>query len=375
MRIAATAFAGLAAFVAVSGCLSKPSLNGDRDDAGTVDAPIDAAMPITANVIFVSSIAKAPGQLGGAAGADALCTELAAHLRADIPANTYIAWLPESPSVTAPMRVQGYNARGWVRPDGLPVADTLDELRLGNHYYPPRLDEYGADVAALVPDVVTATTRTGGVPSGNTCGGFQVSTGDVGFGVADGSGRAWTEVAMGGCSAEMRIYCLGVGNSVAVTAPAPPPHRRVFVSTTRVNSVSGTGYDAICDNDATANGFPDAEYLAALPYGSDHIASRFPSGLPWARKDGVVVLTSGMTEMLAPVSYDANGLRQVPDSILTGATSFVTPSSNTCMDYSSMASPDVNVGWSERSVPAFALHDETTACDFVPNLRVYCFEK
>ncbi len=67
------------------------------------------------NVAFLTSVTYA-GNLGGLDGADAICQKHANN--AGLPANQYRAWLSTSDEDAA-ARIG--SARGWVRPDGLPV--------------------------------------------------------------------------------------------------------------------------------------------------------------------------------------------------------------------------------------------------------------
>ena len=47
---------------------------------------------------------------------------------------------------------------GWARPDGQTFVRSLDDLMAGTTYYPPRIDDNGADVINLhgAPRVLTA---------------------------------------------------------------------------------------------------------------------------------------------------------------------------------------------------------------------------
>jgi hypothetical protein len=98
------------------------------------------------NFMFVTSVRVVPGSLGGLDGGDIECQTLAgaAQLR-----GRFVAWLSTDgpPAVNAASRLG--SSRGWVRPDGLPVADTLDSLERATFYYPPRVDETGHDIVDL----------------------------------------------------------------------------------------------------------------------------------------------------------------------------------------------------------------------------------
>src|SRR5215510_6780649 len=81
-----------------------------------------AALEGAANLVFVTSQHVIAGQLGSLAAADAVCNESAAN--AGLP-GVYVAWLSTS-ATNAIDRLAG--ARGWVRPDGRPFADTSADI-------------------------------------------------------------------------------------------------------------------------------------------------------------------------------------------------------------------------------------------------------
>src|SRR5215211_2458302 len=97
-----------------------------------------------ANVVFLTSSQVAPGALGGLTGADDLCAQMALSGGLD---GRYVAWL-STPTEHAIDRLAG--ARGWVRRDGLPFADTTSDIAAGKIFYPPSLDEAGTETYARV---------------------------------------------------------------------------------------------------------------------------------------------------------------------------------------------------------------------------------
>src|ERR1700734_4365982 len=124
--------------IALTACFSMPP----RPQARGGDAGTDASTPhdgqLTGdgalgefNIAFVSS-AMYDGDLGGTAGADTACRNLA-HA-SGLP-GTYVAWLGTS-TASAVSRLG--SARGWVRPDGKPFADRASDLGVGGVFYPPR---------------------------------------------------------------------------------------------------------------------------------------------------------------------------------------------------------------------------------------------
>jgi hypothetical protein len=105
----------------------------------------DTVMPDgPANLVFVTSQHVIAGQLGSLAAADARCNDAAGG--AGLPGH-YVAWLSTS-KTSAIDRLAG--ARGWVRPDGRPFADTPADIAAGRIWYPASIDENGAASATLV---------------------------------------------------------------------------------------------------------------------------------------------------------------------------------------------------------------------------------
>jgi hypothetical protein len=131
--------------------------------------------PEPPNIVFVTSVAY-DGNLGGLAGADQKCQALAEA--AGLPANTYRAWL-STPSVNAVSRLGA--ARGWVRVDGKPFADTKADIQAGRLFHPIRVDESGNyDDTPWGSNVWTGTGSDGAlVWSGYTCNGWTDSSADA----------------------------------------------------------------------------------------------------------------------------------------------------------------------------------------------------
>jgi hypothetical protein len=127
--------------------------------------------PEPPNIVFVTSVAY-DGNLGGLAGADQKCQALAEA--AGLPANTYRAWLSTA-SVNAIARLGA--ARGWVRVDGKPFADTKADILAGRLFHPIRVDESGNDDnTPSGSSVWTGTGSDGAVDrSGDICNGWTAS--------------------------------------------------------------------------------------------------------------------------------------------------------------------------------------------------------
>lgn len=140
----------------------------------TLPSPTPNNITFSNNIAFVTSW-KGTGDLGGVAAGDAICRRLAAS--AGLP-GTYVAWL-SSATIAAKDRLG--SARGWIRRDGKPLADWIEDLgrRL---LHPIVLDEHGLNIGLF--DAVFTSTRANGVtdPDGN-CGDWTDTTRDARVGL------------------------------------------------------------------------------------------------------------------------------------------------------------------------------------------------
>jgi hypothetical protein len=239
--------------------------------------------PITPNLMFVTSTTQT-GNLGGLAGADAICQ---ARAQAGGRAGTYKAWISTS-TVNANTRFG--SASGWVRVDGKPFANTLADLGNGKIFYPPNLDELGNNVGQVVG--MTNTTIGGVVHpnSGGDCAGFTstAATG-TGGGYTTASSYMFQNYTYPACSTGGRLYCFGVDRSATVSAPPVANSRKAFE---RLWTPGGgiASADAACQSDATAAGL-SGTYRALLATNGASALSRFNlSGAPWVRVDNAVIL-------------------------------------------------------------------------------------
>src|SRR5207249_1446674 len=142
---------GRVAVLALVGCgrCGFAPTRGAPGDAGAGDTSANGdggglpgdALATGANLAFVSSATYTPGAIGGAAAADATCNALATS--AGLP-GTYVAWLSTT-TQNAVDRVSG--ARGWVRIDGLPIADLPTALGV-QLWYTLGVDQNGARPAS-----------------------------------------------------------------------------------------------------------------------------------------------------------------------------------------------------------------------------------
>ncbi len=126
---------------------------GDGD--GSVDAgAVPDAQLVEPNIVFATSSTH-DSAFGGGAVADSICALSASEAGLS---GTYVAWL-SGPTTTARDKIGG--ASGWVRVDGKPFVNTVDDLLAGRIFYPVSLNENGNRVYNFGPrPAVTVATTT-----------------------------------------------------------------------------------------------------------------------------------------------------------------------------------------------------------------------
>jgi hypothetical protein len=281
----------IALSIAAIGCRYRFDERSDARGTGDGDGGVPDVLvvqPITSNIVFVTSTEHVPGALGSRDAADAICNQRASE--ASLP-GTYVAWLSTSSS-NAIDRLAG--ARGWQRPDGRPVVDTVADLMAVRMFYPPELDERGQ----LVPRrtrLLTGTDGTGLVTVGNTCGDYADTAGNDWSGITGTTTALWTIGGGGtstGCAEPSRLYCFGIDANIAV-APQPQTARRAFLSVGGFASGSGIGpADTLCAQEASTTGLTGT-YRALIATTTASAISRFNlQGPNWTRVDGVELAAS-----------------------------------------------------------------------------------
>ena len=283
------------------------------------------------NTVFVTSTLHT-GNLGGLAGADAICTSRA--LEAGL-GGAYRAWLSvDTPNSSGPNDRLVQSAAPYVRTDGVQVAADYADLIDGQIDNPINVDETGA----AVPDSVDPLVFTSTNPDGSVLGGCVGYTVDAGFGFGglydrtDGGWTLFTEIP---CQTPSRLYCVeqprctedsdcAAGEVCEVSSGlCEQDTKTVFVtSTLHTGDLGGlAGADAICASRALEAGL-DGMYLAWLAV--DNPAPTGPndrfvqSVVPYVRTDGVQVaadyadLIDGQIDN--PINVDETGAT-VPDSV------------------------------------------------------------
>jgi hypothetical protein len=328
------------------------------------------------NYMFVTS-RKYPTRFQPLEVADGRCNEAAED--AGLPGN-YRAWLSTS-AVYARDRLAG--ARGWVRTDGQPFADTVDDIAGGRILTPPLLDEKGHEVVSSASDmpeaVPTGTNAFGLVDPGLNCREWandEMSATTIGYTV--GTTALWTAALNMNCGPPMRLYCFGVDQAFAL-APGVPSGRRAFLSEKSFMPASGiAGADAVCAAEAGGAGLAGT-FLALLATTDASAASRFDDapGANWLRMDGVAIGAAGVGPfsgalLNAPLNLTLAGEYIANEAVVTGAERPRDPSINSNASCANWVDglANANIGSPSRVDRWF--FDGGVSCSY-PG-RVYCFE-
>lgn len=247
-------------------------LDADRSAAATWVALPNRAFITTTDV---------RGDFGGRAAADAICASAASNAGL---VGTFVSWVSTS-TTDAIDRLRG--SRGWIRPDGVAVADTLDELVTGRERNPINV---GADGSLVTATLVFSGTAFGGLRvMGETCSDW---TSTLVTGATVNPQRQDRQSFNYSCAFPGRLICFETGRVVPI-APAPEAGRVAFVSRSGYTGTGGAAaLDAGCQADAVAAGF-SGTFGAAAGLTSSAITARFPGdAVPWRRPDGTLITST-----------------------------------------------------------------------------------
>jgi hypothetical protein len=272
------------AVMAVAGMAGCNSLLGIDEillvDGGDVDAAFDApdGTPPEAprNIAFVTSTTMT-GNFGGRDAADALCNTLAHDAGHEGNFRAYLSTTSEH----ALARIA--SARGWVRTDGQPFADTPQLLANKGPFTAIRLDERGQPVPE--PAGIWTATRRGYYNSGSSgnCSNWSRETSatepevtlTATSGAATMGGAGFQFVVSSMCNTRARLLCMQIDHTTPVAPPPVPNHKLAFVTTTSWLPDGGlTGADAFCNEEATDHN-RTGRFRAAVAAGGSSAASRF----------------------------------------------------------------------------------------------------
>ena len=264
-----------------------------------------------ANLVFITATSTPP--LGGSLHAfDMVCQ---ARAQAESFSGTFIAYMS---SASMPIKTRLTGARGFVRYDGLAIADQPTEIAEAL-LRPVMFDETGAVVPHSTP------IMTGSDVSGNDnsdCNNYVFSGGSVRGGYADGTYDDFDARTLLPCSGSYPMYCVETDRVVTLTEP-PPTGRRVFLSKTGAVPTSLGAADTFCTGNATGAGLTGT-FHALLATETASAASRFSAaGANWTRLDGVAIAaTPGdflAGNWIAPIDLQPDGVTHVRAGVLFGA--------------------------------------------------------
>jgi len=338
------------------------------------------------NFIFLSS-EEFPPTLGGVAPYDAACNRLATAAGINTAqGDGYIAAISDSTSLFTERLRPG--VRGWVRLDGKPFADSVQQmLRGGEIYHPIQYDER-LDVprGGSVLFSLTGTHADGTL--GENCSDWTTSSDSAMYTLGDplqGGPGAWVDDIDYPCSSVpgTRITCLE-NQRAAALAIVPRTGKRIWLSKTPFAIGSSTPDDR-CQSDRPANVAQAAALVA-------HVGGRARDGLDlsanYVRSDGQLV---GTGEQLAAASaaglstridtgiwQSGDGTYLQPDleglRVWTGADDMATlgTAATTCNDWTDAGGVGIS-GKAQATASAFWALGVPESC--LASRYLYCVER
>lgn len=162
----------------------------------------------SANAIMFVSSDVYDGNLGGVAGADATCQQLADAAALD---GTFMAWI-SALGTNASTRITPMDGR-YVLTNGSVVASNWAALTDGDIGNAIRIDESGAIVDAAEQSAVwTATQGNGDYLAADCISWTSAAMNEIGrVGDVESMNEGWTNIGEVSCGTQRRIYCVQVG--------------------------------------------------------------------------------------------------------------------------------------------------------------------
>ena len=316
------------------------------------------------NLIFVSS-ETFTATLGGSAPYDAACNRLATAAGInDASGAGYVAAV----SGTAPFvdRIPAI-ARGWIRMDGMPFADTLQSLFDTNDpapFYPVLLDEWGSPSLDLV---WTGTSENGVVA--NNCDSWTPGSDDYGV-LGIPTSVTWTGNAGQGCTASNPVYCMGITKSAPVV-PQPYTGQRVWTTATTL-SVGNQSPDAFCQASRPAGVVNAAALIASTTRAGGTLLDLEAT---YVRPDGALVGTGaqllvGLLTTPLSIANDGSQLTSLDDVWTGGPLRSMSVAEANCNDWTDPASSAAFGDPTDTSSRGFLVANEPCT----EPKRVYCVE-
>ncbi len=242
------------------------------------------------NLVFATS-ERFAGDFGGIAAADGHCERLARGVGLS---GTFVAMLSQPgtnaidrlvvPETTTP-------ARGFVRMDGKPIADTVQDLTINRRIlYPIHFDENGAPNDSYT----WSGSLADGTVSTNTCNAWtsrepnpDIVRGEWGD---SGGGPQWLEYFNWTCADQNVLVCVQIDHDVSLAPPPAVQGKRMWLS--RALFAPGAGgilaANTLC-NSERPTGVASARALLATTSAS--AASLLAADVLYVRPDGIPIGT------------------------------------------------------------------------------------
>jgi hypothetical protein len=333
--------------------------------------------PMDHNLIFISSKSYPPN-LGGLSAYDAECNRLASAVGInDATSSAFVATMTDaadSANVAGPLVGRVGAARGWVRMDGLPVADEISTM-FATPYYTPFLTEQGDEAKAL------AWTGIGrGDPDDDRCSEWTSvqATSSAGMGYAHH--RSWLQMFGGLCSVTAPIYCMGKSKQVPLGSVPAVVGKRFWVSVERYVPGSRTP-DELCQANRPA-GVQQA--LAFIAHTDRPASAVIDPAATYVMPDGRLIGSGAQilaTDMVTGPWLFNDGSTTIDFGVWTGAASAdpTTPGTpdTTCLNWTSNdPSRTATSGLTGRSDMGFWMGGVSAACSGETGwaTSLYCVE-
>jgi hypothetical protein len=339
----------------------------DVDAADSAGSAIDAKPTDVYNIAFVTAQSMTAA-FGGVQSGDAICQSAA--ISASLP-GTYRAWLSDA-SATAPSRLAG--ARGWVRPDGEPIADLPSDLIDGFLLNPIGLDELGRDRRGNFPLVFTGTGNPANAlyDAGSSCGDWTSTTGQAWVGAAGDGYQLFTYATLQPCGTSLSLLCFGISRSAALRAPGLR-HPVVFTTAQAWTPAGLAAADAVCAQEASSEGLTGTYRALLAPTGATATSRLANAGQVYYRPDGVRVgpLTQPMPDTF--VNQDAGG-RVLSTWLRWGSAHAPSTATQNCVNWTSASAGDTGYEGNVSSATLFAWVFNVTTVPCNSQMPIVCAE-
>jgi hypothetical protein len=200
------------------GCIGT----GDCSVMVNSDVTVTAMFRLNPNIMFVTKDTFT-GDLDGVANADKMCTQFAHDAGFSGNYRAYLSYrTTPNAVVNAPERFA--DASGWVRPDGKPFMNTVDQMHKGTVLNAPRIMQNKEDVTNTATEAVWTGTNVDGLHGGSEgecepVGAFApwdgIGTSSF-FGLATYTTARLVRADGFNCGNQAHLYCLGIDRKAKI---------------------------------------------------------------------------------------------------------------------------------------------------------------